>query len=143
MTKIFMGLCALLVTTLVTAEPIEAPKLDDVKKSVQNGIASGVAAPTQAKNPNEINQPVQSDVGDTVKKFIAGVLTEKPRRDFLTLVIGGFSGFAVGGVLNSGNIFRVEVLGSSIVPFAGGLAGIYFANEGHFDRLRNMLGDKF
>jgi len=35
------------------------------------------------------------------------------------------------------------VLGSSIVPFAGGLAGIYFANEGHFDRLRNMLGDKF
>jgi len=143
MTKNLIGLYALFFTTLVLAEPAQVPKLGEVHQSIQARVTSVVAVPTQVQNPNEINQPVQSDVGDTVKKFIAGVLTEKPRRDFLTLVIGGISGFAVGGVLSSGNIFRVEVLGSSIVPFAGGLAGIYFANEGHFDRLRNMLGDKF
>ena len=143
MTKIFMGLCALLFTTLVTAEPTQAPKLGEVQPFIQAGAASVVAAPNPVQNLNEISPPVQSDVSDTVKKFLANVLTEKPHRDLLTLVIGGISGFAVGGVLSNGNILRVEVLGMSIIPFASGLAGIYFANEGHFDRLRNMVGDKF
>ncbi|CAK0750073.1 exported hypothetical protein [Gammaproteobacteria bacterium] len=112
MTKIFMGLCALLVTTLVTAEPIEAPKLDDVKKSVQNGVDSIVI------NLN---------------------LTGKSQRDLLTFAIGGAAGFAAGGLVSGLGLLRVDALGMPVVPIASGLVGIYLANVGYFDKLRGMV----
>ncbi|CAK0766671.1 conserved hypothetical protein [Gammaproteobacteria bacterium] len=144
MTKILMGLSALLFTTLAVAEPAQVPKLGEVQRSVQSGVDTVVAAPTQAspiqvQKLGEVQQSVKSSISEVVKNL--NKLTEKPQRDFITLAMGGVSGLAAGGFLSGLSILRVEVLGFSLVPIVSGLSGIYFANEGYFDDVRSKMPD--
>jgi hypothetical protein len=116
MTKFFIGLCALLLVS--------------------------VAIPTQAQSLGEAQQSIGDNVSSVVKNFDVKKLTQKPQRDLLTLAIGGIAGFAVGGFFSGLGILDIQVLGLAVIPMATGLAGIYMANEGYFDGLRDMVGGK-
>jgi len=113
-----MGLCALLFMTVVVAVPAQAQSLGEVQQSVERGVSN------------------------VVDNFDVNKLTEKPQRDLLTLAIGGVAGFAVGGFLSNLGFVNIEVLGLAVIPIAGGLAGLYLANEGYFDGVRDMVGSK-
>lgn len=118
MRKIFVGLCALFFTAPLLAGPVPSQKLDEIQQTIQNNVNA------------------------VVKNFDVNKLTEKPQRDLLTLVIGGVAGFATGGMISHLGLLRIEALGVSVIPVASGLAGIYLANEGYFDKLRGMVSGK-
>lgn len=118
MTKSFIGLCALFFAACVVAEPAPVQKLDEVQRSVSG------------------------NVGDVVKNFDISKLTRNPQRDFIALAVGGVVGLATGSVLSCLGILRIDVLGITLIPMTGGLAGLYLANEGYFDGLRSSLISK-
>jgi hypothetical protein len=118
MSKILLGLLALMAATLV------------------------VATPAGAENLGGVQQSIQQTVKGAVDSFSVDKLTSKPSRDLLTLVIGGAVGFIAGGLVNGLGILRIDAFGVALIPIATGLVGIYLANEGYFDQLRGMVDAK-
>lgn len=118
MTKIFTGLCALLFTTCVVAEPIQIQPIDKGQQSIQ------------------------SSVGEMAPSLDVDKLAKNPKRDFTTLAMGGIGGLAVGSMLSCWGIWRIEVLGRTLAPITGGLVGLYLANEGYLNGLRGALDSK-
>ncbi len=100
-------------------------------------------APARAQSlsvPPEAQQGVDKiteGLGDIMGSFQTGDIDTTPKRDTVTLVIGGVAGFVVGSMVSG--VINVQVLGLSIVPIAGALLGLYLGNEGYLDGLRNMI----
>lgn len=106
-------------------------------ESAGDKIAQGLdqAQDTISKGVGDI----ASGLGDIVKSFDADKLGEKPNRDLLTLGIGGVAGYAAGAVVSGLGLFSIDLIGISMIPVAGALAGLYLANEGYFDDLRSAF----
>ena len=74
---------------------------------------------------------ISDGVGDIASKVNTKDL--KIKKDLVTLAIGGAVGLLAGSVAAS--LVDMELMGVSIVPVAGALAGVYLANEGYLDAL--------
>jgi len=129
--------------TPLFAEPTLAePKLAEPTLAEPTLAEPTLAEPTPMQSLDQAQESVERHVDKVVSNFDVSKLTEKPKRDLLTLAIGGVAGLVVGGFLGNLGIVNIEVLGLAVIPIAGGLAGLYLANEGYFDGAREMVGSK-
>ncbi|KOR31856.1 hypothetical protein TI05_10980 [Achromatium sp. WMS3] len=101
---------------------------------------ASVADTVTKKAPNSIVTRVTDKVGNMINSVDVKKWSAKPQRDLMTLAIGGLVGFATGSFLSGLGLLNIEILGIAMIPLASGLAGIYFANEGHFDGTRDLIG---
>ncbi len=113
----FGALWGLLLMVLIGSSSAQAQSLEGVQQSIRDGIT------TMANGVNK--------------------LAEKPNRDFLTLVIGGGVGYFAGKFVSGISLLEIQALAISLMPLAGGIAGVYLANEGYFDGVRDAIRGKF
>jgi len=99
---------------------------------------SGIIAQTQSQIEKGVDS-ITSGIGEIVNSFDADKLKQKSDRDLLTLGIGGAAGYAVGAVVSGIGLVNINLIGISMIPVAGALAGIYLANEGYFDKVRGAF----
>jgi len=124
--KLFGYLLALvLVTGLSMAKPAHA-QVEGNLDQVQQGLDQGLGK-------------IKEGVGDVARSIANTDLQSQQKRDAVTLVVGAAAGLLGGGILATTGLFNIQLLGISAVPIAGALLGVYFANEGYFDDLRQKL----
>lgn len=124
--KLFGFLLALAVVAgLAVSQPAFAQverNLDQVQKGLDEGLGK-----------------IQEGVGDVARSIANTDLKSQQKRDAVTLAVGAAAGLLGGGLLATTGLFNIQLLGISAVPIAGALLGVYFANEGYFDELRQKL----
>jgi uncharacterized protein YcfJ len=81
---------------------------------------------------DKITDGISDGIGDIAGKIKTKDL--KAKKDPVTLAIGGVVGLLAGSLVSS--FVDVEMLGISMVPVAGALAGIYLANEGYLEKFQ-------
>lgn len=103
-------LCTLFALTLVAPVQAETVKVADIDGAMGQ---------------------ISDGIGDIAGKINTKEL--KVKKDLVTLAIGGAMGLLAGSLAAS--FVDMELMGVSIVPVAGALAGVYLANEGYLDTL--------
>jgi len=101
-----------------------------------------IASPTFGQTLDEVQQSIKNSFNSMLSGLDVKKFTATPQRDLLTLGIGGVAGFTAGSLFSSLGLVRIEVLGVALIPVVSGLAGIYFANEGYFDSVRDAVETK-
>lgn len=122
MTRLIAVLLGLTLATSTNWAFAQSRVLNDAQQQIEQGV-----------------DDITSGIGDMVQSFDPDKLSQTPSRDLLTLGIGGAAGYMVGSIVSGIGIFSIDLIGISVIPVAGALAGIYLANEGYFDDIREML----